>query len=362
MRIMFVTLCWTCLTIGTSMSAAAQGASPTPAPAGDAAHYKASWEIEPFGGGGFARGGGFLATADEDQFSIPTNSGKAPSSWFLGSIATVSPVHPLVPLTSLLPVVGGPDIRQPTRGAFGVRVTRWGGPHVGLDFVASGVAGPPERLGGADIEQSRASFVSTFGALFAASPQLYGAPTVTAATTTQTSVGGEFDSTAALILTKASGRIRPYVTAGGGERWTLGSAESVNVTGRYTFTTPSGAPIDERDSVTILYHQGASPIMAFSGGARIVATAHAGLRVDARITLGKDRDAVSVDATPTSEPGTPAGFVLQPGTRTNPPLVFSNTPSQPTTLRGPAISNVPTAIGTGVRRTWTVTAGWFWTL
>jgi hypothetical protein len=240
-------------------------------------------------------------------------------------------------------------------------VTRWGGPHIGLDFVASGVAGPPQRLGGADIEQSRASFVSAFGALFAASPQLYGSPNVTATTTTQTSAGGEFDSTVALILTKASGRIRPYVTGGAGERWTLGTAESVNVTGRYTFTTPSGAPIDERDSVTILYHQGPSPIMAFSGGARIVATAHAGLRVDARITVGKDRDAVSIDVTPASEPGTPAGFVLQPSTRTNPPLVFSNTPSQPTTLSGPPFANLPTATGTGVRRTWTVTAGWFWT-
>lgn len=151
------------------------------------------------------------------------------------------------------------------------------------------------------------------------------------------------------------------MTAGGGERWTVGTDESVNVTGRYTFTTPSGAPIDQSDSVTIHYHEGSSAIMAFSGGARIMATAHAGLRVDARVTLGNARDTVSVDATPTSEPGTPAGFVLQPGTKTNPPLVFSNTPSQPTTLSGPAISNLPTAIGTGVRRTWTVTAGWFWT-
>jgi hypothetical protein len=335
------------------------------APGETAAPFKASWEVEPFGGGGFASGGGFRTlTSAQDQLSLPTNSGKEPSSWFLNSLGSFGPGKPFatpeVPLKSLLTVVGNPDIGQPTRGAFGVRVTRWGSPHVGLEFVAGGTAAPPNRLGGSDIEQSRASFESAFGTLFAASPQLYGAPTVTATTTTQTSAGGEFDATAAIVVTKASGRIRPYATAGGGYRLTAGADEAVNVTGRYTFATPTGAPIDQTDSVTIHYHTGSTGIMAFSGGARIMVNAHSGLRVDARMTTGKNRDSVSVDAMPTSVPGTPAGFVLQPGTKTNPPLVFSNTPDHQTTLSGPAVDNLATALGTGWRRTWTVTVGWFW--
>lgn len=359
----FAILCGMFFLVGPAQNALGQVRTPVPA---ETLHDKASWEVEALGGGGFALGGGFAALASaEQQLSLPTNSSKPPSSWFLnsfGSFGPGSPVPvPLVPLSSLLSVVGSPDIRQPPRGGFGVRVTRWGSPHTGLEFTASGLAGAPNRLGGEDIEQSRASFETAFGTLFASSPQLYRNPTVVATSTSQASVGGEFDATAVMIITKASGRLRPFLTIGGGERWTVDS-EAVHVTGRYTFTTSNGAPIDETDAVTIHYHSGPTPIMSFGGGARVVIKAHAGLRVDARMTAGRNRDNISVDAMPTSVAGAPAGFVLQPPTRTNPPLVFSNTPDQPTTLRGPAISSLATARGTGWRRTWTVTVGWFWTL
>ena len=60
-------------------------------------------------------------------------------------------------------------------------MTRWAGLDIGLDLVTSGMTGPPDQLGGADIS-SCAPAVTAFGALLSVFLSYTSRPTVTAAT------------------------------------------------------------------------------------------------------------------------------------------------------------------------------------
>lgn len=351
------------LLCGLATSAAAQGTGTPAAPNATQPppEFRPYWELEIFGGSGSASSGGFSPVSQfQPDVRVPAPGGgtvSQVSSWLLPPFSGLSSIQ------SLAAVVHGPIATGPARGVMGLRVSRWGRRHVGLEFTGSFAPGSPAQLSGATlaaIEESRSSFVSAFNGLFAASPALYTAPSVTATTATNTSGGGQFEAAAALAVAKAGGRVRPYASVGFGARGWMGAVETVNVTGRYTFMTSAGAPIDETDSVTLRYGGGWTTVAAFGGGARLMLGPRSGVRVDVALTTGMDPDVVTVDEQPSSRTGTPAGFVLQPGTRVNVPIVFSNTPAQPTTLGGPPILNQTSATGHGWRSVWALSAGWFW--
>lgn len=334
-----------------------------PAHAAPAEAFEPCWELETFGGIGSMSAGRFRSqTVSNAQVFLPAPGGGnvlQVSSWLLPQAVVMGSIQ------SLGVVASGPTLSLSTLGRFGVRLSRWERRNIGIEVSASISPGRPAVLGPlalSAIEQSRTSFVTGFSDLFAASPNLYSGSSVAAATSSSTTAGAQFETVAGLIFTKASGRLRPYGSVGMGERGRIGGVDSVGVTGRYTFLTPSGAEVDETDSATLHYHGGWTTVAAFGAGARLLVGRHSGIRVDASVTTGPDRDGVTVDEQPFSRLGTRSGFVFQPATGTVGSIVFSNTPSQPTSLSGPAVLNQTTAAGRGWRSVWTVAVGWFWRL
>jgi hypothetical protein len=356
------------LSLASAMPSLAQTAAPSQTTG-------SSWEIDAGGGLGQSAGGALTSTmavaglGNGPLFTAPGSVAplvQSVQTWFLssGSALLMPAIQPLS-----VRLNGGP-VQMPSalghrQGGIGARVTRWVSPRVGFEVAVSYAAGAPTQLCGttlSSIEQSRASFATAFSALFAASPASYGAATATAATSSTVKSGGQLLVTGALVVTKGTGRLRPYLTLGAGQRRTIGSMQTVALTGSYQFVTPGGAPIRETDSVAMRYASGHTVVAEVGVGFRQLVTAHSGFRVDARGLVGTFGDQLSIDISPSSRMGSPPGFFVQNPPTSNGTIVFSNTPTQQTSLSGSPVTNLTTATGTGVHWTWLATVSWFWRL
>jgi hypothetical protein len=324
------------------------------------------WELDAGVGVGESAGGALTSTlssvGDGTSFTTPGSFAqldRSVSSWFLSPSGTF-----LMPgIQSLAPTVQSPGASGRLRGLASAHGTLWVTRRVGFEASASYGVGAPAQLDNptlAAIERSRASFQASFGALFGGSPGTYGAPSATAVTQSSTTSGGVLVLVGGVNLSKGTGRTRPFVTIGGGERTPIGAVQSVTLTGHYSFVSPSGVPIQQTDAVTMHYGQGHAVVFDVGGGVRRFVTARSGLRVEAIGFVGHASDHLSVDVLPSAPAGTPAGFVVQNPPLSNGTIVFSNTPSQRSTLSGPPVTNLVTATGSSWRWVWQVTASWFW--
>jgi hypothetical protein len=360
------------LTAALSLTSAAPSLAQTAAPSQATG---SSWEIDAGGGAAQSAGGALTSTlavarlGNGPLFTAPGSLAPLDQSvqtWFLssGSAFLMPAIQPLSERLN-----GGP-VQMPSASghvqrSIGARVTRWISPRVGFEFAFSYAAGAPTQLSGttlSSIEQSRASFATAFSALFAASPTSYGAATATAATSSTVNSGGQLLVTGALVVTKGTGRMRPYLTIGAGQRRTMDSTQTVTLTGSYQFVTSGGAPISETDSVAMRYVSGHAVVTEVGVGLRQLVTTHSGFRVDARGVIGAFGDQLSIDISPSSRTGSPPGFIVQNPPTSNGTIVFSNTPTQQTSLSGSPVTNLTTATGTGLHWTWLATVSWFWRL
>jgi len=326
-----------------------------------------SWEFDVGGGVNGSQGGTLTTTqpvlvTDGSSFATPGSFAtldRSISSWFISEGGTF--LMPNIP--SLMQTVQTVGASGRTRGVVGGHATYWLTDKVGIEMAASFSFGAPTEIDAATlstIDQSRAAFANAFTSLFAAAPGVYVLPHADAALETATASGGQLLVTGALVLSPLSGRTQPYVLAGGGERSVVGADETASLRGSYNFTTSSGVPIAQSDTVTLTYSGGHGLVALFGGGLRQYLTARSGLRVDVRAILGHKTDEVTLSVTPSSQTGMPSGFLVQNPPLSNGTIVFSNTPSQQSTLSGPTVSNLETAEGTGWRWTWETTVGWFW--
>ena len=325
-----------------------------------------SWEIDVSGGVNGSQGGALTSSgatlADGPSFTTPGSSAqidRSISSWFISPSSTF--LMPSIP--SLAQTVHAPGVSGRNRGVIAGHGTYWMNDHVGIEVAGSYGPGAPTELDAATISainQSRTAFVNAFTTLFSAGSGVYVGSHADATIETANGSGGQILVTAAVVWSPLSGRSRPYAVIGGGERSVLGSDQTVSIRGSYSFTTSGGVPIAQADSVTLTYTGGHSLVSMFGGGLRQYFTAQSGLRVDARAMLGHKSDEVTLDVAPSSQAGTPAGFFVQNPPLSNGTIVFSNTPSQQSTLGGPPSTNLTTAMGAGWRWTWEITIGWFW--
>ena len=345
---------------GQTASTVSQSPAPPPGSA-----FRQTWELSLTGGARDLPGSTLSENVSVQQptafFESPQASAgiaRVVTSWFLQTTV----VKTIQPLT--IPA-GAPQLSTSTRPLIGFRATRWLHPRLGIEIAADFAGGTGIQLGRASlgqIEASRASFGSAFMAIFLQSPTLYTNPSATAMTSTTMATGGQVQASAAFILTKASGRLRPYASVGFGERLIIGGDERVTVAGQYAFSSSAGALISQADQVVLRYLPAYSSVTyLLGGGIRWYTTARRGIRADAGFASANVGGEMTVSTASSSATGTPSGFVVQPSTPVNTTIVFSNTPSQQMSLSGAPLNGLITARGGGGSHWgWQSTISWFW--
>ena len=327
------------------------------------------WEIEFHGGVTVAkRPHGGETTVPPAGAPIVTSSPIFPSretsTWFLGDgaallngVAEEFALGPRIsPLEQALETIGAD---ASTGAIFGARVRRSWKPRLLVEISADVLTGS-SALGddfAAEVEASRASFESTFRALFATAP-LTG---VSATATAETSDGSrrELAVTGAVhYLFGRHGGVEPYIGFGGGVITGVGDGATATVDGRYRMTLPAGAPISETDRATLRFTSRTVPAGVIAAGLRHDLSGAWGVQVDGRVWLSPASGRVTLETAPAVTTGTPAGFIES---FTYPSVQFSNNSStgRRSSLTGAPLQNFDVFKSTGLETRVVVTAGIF---
>ena len=323
------------------------------------------WEVEGFGGlslfelpsGGTAAlppAGSPLAT------SGPTNPSRRVPTWFLGDGAGLlngvnaefGVAGRITPLDGALASLGLSGANAP---AFGLRLRRRLSNRLDVEVSADVLPGSRElsaELVDA-VETARASFQSAFTGLLTSGPFTAVAVTATASMTNRSS--RELATTAALRWSVASGRIRPYITLGGGLVHQIGDLPSVTLTGSYRFQILD-TPINETDTLRLRYEQGSALVGLVGAGVRGTLSERLGWTLDGRVLLGQQTLTLRLDSEPTVTTGTPAGFIES---FTSPAIQFSNNTStgRESSLSGTPLTGFRAFSTSGLQTRYIVTAG-----
>lgn len=318
-------------------------ASPVYAQSGRPQPETRKWEVQFHGGFGFATnptdGSGELPPG-QGEFDVPGfPRSRIIPSWFYGIGTDV--------LNGPVGTVGGPRLQSVERavatipggerrrgGAFGVRLAR----HltsvitaeVSVDYQPGALRVSQEAVG--VLRDAADSFPPTWNAFFAAVPPVFVDPSTSADLTLSDDGGGQIVTAGTLNFNlQPQGRIRPYLSIGGGVAAHRGGTATATLRGRYSFTGADVLPIEQTDTLTVRYAPGDRTFVTVLGaGLRADLGPAWGLRADIRANLGSDRRTVTLDATPATT-GTPPGFVVVQILRT---FSFSTSPALRSTLSG----------------------------
>ena len=338
------------------------GAAAAQTPAADGRR----WEVEGFGGlslfelpsGGTAAlppAGSPLTT------SGPANPSRRVPTWFLGDGASLlygvnaefGVAGRITPLDGALASLGLSGTNAP---AFGLRLRRRISNHLDVEVSADVLPGSrelsPELVGA--VETARASFQSAFTGLLTSGPFTAVAVTATASMASQSS--RELATTAALRWSPSSGRIRPYITLGGGLVHQIGDLPSVTLTGNYRFQILGTVPINETDTLRLRYEQGSALVGLAGAGVRGSLSERLGWTLDGRVLLGQQTLTLRLDSEPTVTTGTPAGFIES---FTTPAIQFSNSAStgRESSLSGTTLTGFKAFSTSGLQTRYLITAG-----
>ncbi len=244
---------------------------------------------------------------------------------------------------------------------FGARVTRTLTPRltleVGLEYASTSFTVLPETLSG--IKAASDSFPDAFAGLVATGQGVaFTNPSLSSTYTVTNGTGFETQVTGAIVAGRRAGRLRPYVTAGGGFVKAGGEA-TATLAGRYAFSLPSGGRVDESDALTIHFKGGLGFAALAGGGLSVHLTRASGIRADGRILFVQNHVQTTVDSTPTVAASLPADAIwsnLTPG------IQFSTNPSTglSSNLSAPALSDFRTLRGSGFHTRISLTVGYFW--
>jgi hypothetical protein len=371
------------------------------APAGAQTADSGKWEIEFHGGGMLSTNptagtvslpgpGQLFTTAAIYPPPAPpvlvVASSRRESSWYFGdgailfnqvaaalaasSVAMTAPFPGRI--ITLDPVLGKSLGERRGGGSVGARVSRVLTPRLSAELsVDYSLARLQIAQANSDaIEATRASFISAFGGLITSNPSRV-LKSLTSTATLENGGGRELFTSGALIINlKTAGHIIPYAAVGASLISTTGTMPSATLKGNYQFSNPSGSPINETDTVTVRDARDERTVAGIlGGGVKYHVGPRWGIRLDARVSLGKNTASTVLDATPNVALGLlPAGRGLL---NADPTIQFSNNSSDPvtalgvtaiaaSTLTGPAVTGVRTFSGSGVSSQMNITAGIFW--
>lgn len=308
------------------------------------------WEVEGYGGVSASHASATAATLPAAGPSLDTLSPIFPTravpSWFFGDGATLfngvqndfSLGIPIVPLDPVLAAAA------PGHGAaFGGRVRR----ALSARFALEGSVDVMPVSNDARVQlvgtagASVASFKAGFSQLLDTGP-FTGVNVTSTLSTSSSHARRDVALTAAGVWTlRTSGAWRPYVTLGGGVMPGGGEVATVTLDGRYQFAIVGAVPIDERDHVVV--HDATRTVAIGVAGGGLRHDLHGGwaIRADARALFGPDNARVTLDAAPSVQTATPAGFTQ---TFTSPSIQFSNNAStgRTSSLSGAALQGFVT--------------------
>ena len=316
-----------------------------------------AWEVEAYGGIGAAHAGTKAPALPPAGPSLdtlsPTFPTRAVPSWFFGDGATqfnsvqtdfglAAPIAPLDTALSARAAAHG--------GVFGARIRRVLSSRFALEGGVDVLLGSGDAAAGLRnvADGASASFKAGFTPLLATGPFTG----VSVASTASTSIRARHDVavTGALSWTlRPHAAWAPYATLGGGVSLGAGDFATATLDGRYQAVLLGTTPIDERDHVVVHYDTRAVPLVVVGGGLRREINPRWALRADVRAFIGADPTRVTVDAAPTVQTATPAGFTQ---TFTSPSIQFSNnaSTSRQSTLSGAPLAGFVTGSnGVGVR-------------
>ena len=154
----------------------------------------------------------------------------------------------------------------------------------------------------------------------------------------------------------SSATVRPYLTGGGAFVAYSGGTATATLVGQYGFTGFGTISIAETDTVVVRYRPGDAAFGPIFGGGVRVDRGGWGVRADVRALIVKDTRTVSVEATPATTPGSPAGFVVGDVVRF---ISFSTDPGALRSTLSGSLDDVETFRGTGRRVQATITFGVF---
>jgi len=293
---------------------------------------------------------------------------RAVSSWLFGdgasqlnSIAASLPNVPLLP--ALDPVLTSLSATRHAGGSAGFSIGRDISEHVRADLNvdASFQALALTSAANSAIDATRAGFVTTWQGVLGSSP--ISGLVVNATRTGAASVGRQVQVSGTLTYRfKPRSSFDPFLTYGVGILSAAGGTPSAQLTGSMQFTVIG--PYTETDVVTIHASDGgARYVGVIGGGFDKDLSLHSGLRLTARLAIGSNRAATTIDASPTNQLSWVANEVLISSSTTT--IVINDGPPAPglfglqSTLSGKPILSLPTFVGSGVRIDSTVTVGYF---
>ena len=333
-----------------------------------------SWEVEFHGGGAFvnalSRGGtGSLPAPGGPFTSVTGSTSRAVSSWYVGDgaqlvnevLSSFGVSERITPLDSALRSRLG---ERGNGGGFGLRVGREITPRFGAEFNLDITSAPVNLTDGAraGIKASSDSFAPAFvDGLLSTGPFR----NVTATSEFQAAIGAgrQIAATGALNIDLTTrGRVTPYATVGAGVIKNSGDAPSVDLNGGYAFNILGFFPFAERDNVQMSHATDDNVLIGvFGGGVKALLTQRSGIRVDARVHVGRHtiRTLLSADPDMVASPGPATDFAIS--SFLAPVIQLSNSEARgPTTLSGATIDDFESFNGDGVLNQVLVTVGYFW--
>ena len=332
-----------------------------------------SWEIEFHGGGAFvnalSRGTGSLPAPGGPFTSVTGATSRAVSSWYVGDGAQLinevlfsfGVSERITPLDSILKSRLG---ERGNGGGFGLRVGREITSRFGAEFNLEITSAPVTLTDGAraGIKASSDSFVPAFAdGLLSTGP--FRNVTATSEFQAGTGAGHQIAATGALNINLTTrGRVTPYATAGAGVIMNEGATPSVDLNGSYAFDVIGFFPIAERDRVRVSHATDHNVVIGvFGGGVKALLTQRSGIRVDARVHVGRQtiRTLLSADPDMAASPGPATDLAI--ASFLTPVIQLSNSDARGrTTLSGATITDFESFNAEGVLSQVLVMVGYFW--
>jgi hypothetical protein len=288
---------------------------------------------------------------------LPTRSVR---SWFFGDgsvllNAHMSSIGQSARITPLDAALTTSSVKPGTASPFGVRVSKALNPRLRLEFAfdAHGSMGLTEDALDA-AQATRATFQSAFDARL--SLGLFNR--VVTSDLATTNGGSQLLLTGAVTFDLGQvGRMRPYLVAGGGPLMATGGDAEMTLTGDYRFTSGSGTPYRQTDTLTVRFRTDTVFAALIGTGFKWPLNERSGISVDLRALFAPNPVTVLLNWNPATLPGTPTNTIALSGT---PGIQIStNGQFQSTLGYQRAEEDIEVATGDGTRRQASLSFGYY---
>jgi len=321
------------------------------------------WEIDFHTGMSWSNAPGGTTTLPPAGTTFPMFNGlptRSVRSWYFGDgsallnahmsstgqAARITPLDAALTTSSVKPGIAAP---------FGVRVSKALNPRMRLEFAfdAQGSTGLTEGALRA-AEATRASFQTAFDARL--SVGLFNR--VVTSNLTTAAGGRQLLMTGALTFDLGQvGRMRPYVVAGGGPLMSVGGDAEMTLSGDYRFTSGSGTPYRQTDTLSVRFHTDTVFAALIGAGFKWPLNERSGVSVDLRALFAPNPVTVLLNWNPATIPGTPTNTIALSGT----PGIQISTNGQFQSSLGyqRAEDDIEVATGDGTRRQASLSFGYY---